>query len=81
MVNAIMMHFLQLQRCNRQTRALILSIAVCYYAKLQCREEFEEFIISQLYSALYMPMHDDEIFKKEVILYVLVFIHMSKLYK
>ncbi|XP_065899482.1 E3 ubiquitin-protein ligase rnf213-alpha-like isoform X2 [Dysidea avara] len=68
-----------LQRCNRQTRALILSIAVCYYAKLQCREEFEEFIISQLYSALYMPMHDDEIFKKEVILCQEVVLNNMKL--
>ena len=43
---------------------------MCYYAKLQCREEFEEFITAQFYSELYMPVHDDEIFKKEVILYV-----------
>lgn len=32
------------QKCDHHTRALILTIAVCYYAKLQYREDFEEYI-------------------------------------
>ena len=37
-----MFHFVQ--KCDRHTRALILTIAVCYYAKLQCREDFEQYV-------------------------------------
>ena len=37
-----MFHFVQ--KCDRHTRALILAISVCYYAKLQCRKDFENFI-------------------------------------
>ena len=36
------------QKCDRHTRALILTIAVCYYAKLQHREDFEEYIAPRL---------------------------------
>ena len=39
-----MMMFKFVQKCDRHTRALILAIAVCYYAKLQCREDFEQYI-------------------------------------
>jgi len=60
----------QLQRCDRQTRALILSIAVCYYAKLQTRDDFERFI-----SPLIIPYTTDDddarkIFTKEIIRYL-----------
>jgi len=69
----------QLQGCNRETRALILSIAVCYYAKLQQREEFEEYISQLLISsvlktALFMLNIDDPrtVFKKEIIKYLYI---------
>ena len=51
------------QKCDRHTRALVLTIAVCYYAKLQYREDFEEYI-----APLLMRNTPDapKIFKKEI---------------
>ena len=42
MISVMLFKFVQ--NCKRLTRALILAIAVCYYAKLQCRERFENYI-------------------------------------
>jgi len=71
----------QLQGCNRQTRALILSIAVCYYAKLQQREEFEEFISPLLISSFLRTtlFLDDPcaVFKKEIIKYICIYFELN----
>ena len=68
---------LQLQECNRQTRALILSIAVCYCAKLQHRDEFEEFISQLVFSSLvintlsFLNINDAcTVFRREIRRYV-----------
>ena len=81
----IVVVILQLQGCNRLTRALILSIAVCYYAKLQCRDKFEEFISPLLISSpslmstlfsLNINVDDPRtVFKKEIVKYVCIFLH------
>ncbi|XP_065899490.1 E3 ubiquitin-protein ligase rnf213-alpha-like isoform X3 [Dysidea avara] len=72
--------------CNHQTRALILSIAVCYYAKLQRREDFEEYISPLLISSffmntLFMLRIDDArtVFKREIIRCQEIFLNNMKL--
>ena len=51
------------QTCDRHTRALVLTIAVCYYTKLQYREDFEKYI-----APLLMRNAPDapKIFKEEI---------------
>ena len=54
------------QKCDRHTRALILTIAVCYYANLQCRENFEKFIAPQL---IRNALDASRMFKEEITRY------------
>ena len=56
--------FCFVQKCDRHTRALILTIAVCYYAKLQCREDFENYIAPLL---IKNAPDAPKIFKEEII--------------
>ena len=68
---------LQLQGCDRQTRALILSIAVCYYVKLQRRKEFEKFISPLIISSSPMTsLNIDDVFRKEITRYLFLVCYM-----
>ena len=58
------------QKCDRHTRALILTIAVCYYAKLQCREDFEQYIAPLL---MINAPDAPRTFKEEIIRYIISF--------
>ena len=80
-----LLHFVQ--KCDRHTRALILTIAVCYYAKLQHREDFEKYIAPLL---IRNAPDAPKIIKEEIIRYfifivselttVLLFIQGAKKY-
>ena len=65
------MLFKFVQKCERHTRALILTIAVCYYAKLQHRQSFENYIAPLL---MKNTRNAPIIFREEIERYLLNFI-------
>ena len=44
------------QATDAITRALILSLSVCYHARLQDREEYEEAVVNQFRAPLALPL-------------------------
>ena len=68
MISIITFKFVQ--KCDRHTRALILAIAVCYYAKLQFREDFEQYVAPLL---IRNTPNAPIIFREEIIRYLISF--------
>ena len=53
------------QGIGKITRALILSLSVCYHARLQNRTEYEEGVSQQFANPLSLPGGDDR-FRNEI---------------
>ena len=53
------------QTIGKITRALILSLSVCYHARLQIRTNYEEGVSEQFLDPLFLPGGDDQ-FRNEI---------------
>ena len=61
----------QSQAIGKITRALILSLSVCYHARLQDRDAYEDGVSMQFANPLSLPGRDDQ-FRNEIRWLVLV---------
>ena len=59
------------QAIGKITRALILSLSVCYHARLQDRDDYEEGVAGQFANPLSLPGRDER-FRDEIRWLVLV---------
>ena len=53
------------RQINDITWALVLSLSVCYHARLQNRAEYEEVIAQEFTGALYLPRGSEQ-FREEI---------------
>jgi hypothetical protein len=53
------------RQINDITRALVLSLSVCYHARLQKRDEYEEMIAQEFKGTLYLPGGSEQ-FRDEI---------------
>ena len=68
--NRILDQFICLQETNREARSIILTLAVCYHARIQERKNFEQYICSKFKPPISEKPISKENFVKEISRYV-----------